>query len=255
MDASLLQSPAPDRYQYHDLVRLYARSCAERDESPEQQDAARSRLLDFYLATTAAVYAIQRPGDTTPDHLEPTRWPGLRFDHPEPALQWLFTEARSLLACADVSAHASALRRAADLMLVAKDLAESGSDARQYMQVNARLVAAAEAKGDARSVGRLRCPMVNIHIMAGQLQEAEQAAHAIRDQQLRCSDPVITARVHNDSGILACMQHRHTDTPAQRTTCSRRSTRFAATETRTARRARSPTSPAPTWTPDASPKR
>ncbi|MFI0263138.1 BTAD domain-containing putative transcriptional regulator [Streptomyces sp. NPDC017056] len=211
VDASLLQSPAPDRYQYHDLVRLYARSCAERDESPEQQDAARSRLLDFYLATTASVYAIQRPGDTAPNHLEPTRWPGLEFDRPEPALQWLFTEARSLLACAAASTHAPALRRAADLMLVAKDLAESGSDARQYTQVNARLVAAAEEIEDARSLGRLHCPMVNIHIMAGQLQEAEQAAQAIREQQLRCSDPVIAARVYNDSGILACMQNRHAD--------------------------------------------
>ncbi|MFH8410265.1 BTAD domain-containing putative transcriptional regulator [Streptomyces sp. NPDC018019] len=211
VDASLLHSPAPDHYHFHDLVRLYARTCAERDETPQQRDSARSRLLDFYLMTTAHVYAIQRPGDTVPGHLEPTRWPGLGFDRPEPALQWLFTEARALLACAGASTSAPLLRRAADLMLVAKDLAESGSDARQYTQVNARLLAAARQAGDARSAGRLCCPMVNLHLLAGRYHEAEQAARSAREYQLRCSDPVLTAHALNESGILAIMQRRHAD--------------------------------------------
>ncbi|MGW1732965.1 BTAD domain-containing putative transcriptional regulator, partial [Streptomyces sp. NPDC001999] len=34
VDTSLLESAAPGRYRYHDLVRLYARACAERDEQP-----------------------------------------------------------------------------------------------------------------------------------------------------------------------------------------------------------------------------
>ncbi|OKH99234.1 regulator [Streptomyces sp. CB02923] len=211
VDASLLQSPAPDRYRYHDLVRLYARSCAEHDETPEQQDAARSRLLDFYLATTTCIYAIQRPGDTTTDHLQPTHWPGLSFDRLEPALEWLFTEARALLACADASAHSPRLRRAADLMLVAKDLAETGSDTREYVQVNARLLTAAEEADDARSAGRLCCPMVNLHILAGHLHEAERTAEVTREHLLRCSDPVLAAHAYNDSGILASMQHRYAD--------------------------------------------
>ncbi|MFK8843733.1 BTAD domain-containing putative transcriptional regulator [Streptomyces sp. Ac-502] len=209
VDASLLQSPAPDRYQYHDLVRLYARTCAERDETPQQQDAARSRLLDFYLATTAHVHAIQRPGDTTLDHLQPTRWPGLSFDRPEPALQWLFTEAKALLACAGASAHGPALRHAVDLMLVAKDLVESGSDAQQYAQVNARLLVAAERADDAQALGRLFCPMVHLHLMAGRLAEAEHAAQAARRYQLRCSDPVLTAHALNESGILASVQRHY----------------------------------------------
>ncbi|RLU76079.1 AfsR family transcriptional regulator, partial [Streptomyces griseocarneus] len=34
VDTSLLESAAPGRYRFHDLVRLYARACAERDEQP-----------------------------------------------------------------------------------------------------------------------------------------------------------------------------------------------------------------------------
>src|SRR6185369_17761821 len=76
VDTSLLESAAPGRYRYHDLVRLYARACAERDEQPpSERAAAMSRLLDFYLSTAAGVYAIERPGDRLVDHLEPTAHP------------------------------------------------------------------------------------------------------------------------------------------------------------------------------------
>ncbi len=53
VDTSLLESAAAGRYRYHDLVRLYARACAERDEQEAEREAALSRLLDFYLATAA----------------------------------------------------------------------------------------------------------------------------------------------------------------------------------------------------------
>ncbi|MEU7240912.1 AfsR/SARP family transcriptional regulator [Streptomyces sparsogenes] len=56
VDASLLDSVAPGRYGYQDLVRLYARACAERDEPPEHRDAALSRLL-----ATAASSSPRRP--------------------------------------------------------------------------------------------------------------------------------------------------------------------------------------------------
>ena len=46
VDTSLVESAAPGRYRYHDLVRLYARACAERDEQPpSERGAAMSRLL------------------------------------------------------------------------------------------------------------------------------------------------------------------------------------------------------------------
>lgn len=43
VDTSLLESAAPGRYRYHDLVRLYARSCAERDEQAAGERGWRCR--------------------------------------------------------------------------------------------------------------------------------------------------------------------------------------------------------------------
>ncbi|MBU3867829.1 winged helix-turn-helix domain-containing protein, partial [Streptomyces sp. 4503] len=98
VDASLLESAAPGRYRYHDLVRLYARDRAERHQSAAEREAALSRLLSFYLATAARVYAMERPGDRLGDHLAPADHPGLVFPHQDAALDWLFTEADCLLA-------------------------------------------------------------------------------------------------------------------------------------------------------------
>jgi tetratricopeptide (TPR) repeat protein len=52
-DHYLLTEPARGRYRMHDLVRGYARSLA-RDELPEEQDAAVTRLLGYYLHTARA---------------------------------------------------------------------------------------------------------------------------------------------------------------------------------------------------------
>ncbi|MFK8844994.1 BTAD domain-containing putative transcriptional regulator [Streptomyces sp. Ac-502] len=211
VDTSLLESPAPDRYRYHDLVRLYARACAERDESPERREAARSRLLDHYLATAARVYTMNRPGEPLRDHLASTRYPGLTFKDRGSALEWLYTEAGNLLSCARVAADGPLLRRAADLLLVTRDLADSGTGARQYEQTIDRLLTAALQAQDAHAEGRLRLLMTHIHIMAGRLAEADREARAAMALRRHCADPVLSSNALNESGIIASLQGRHED--------------------------------------------
>ncbi|GAB3822001.1 hypothetical protein GCM10028799_35030 [Kribbella italica] len=50
VDAHVLGSVAPDRYQAHDLVHLYARELAARLVAPDEQQQALARLLDLYEA-------------------------------------------------------------------------------------------------------------------------------------------------------------------------------------------------------------
>ncbi len=49
--AHLLESTAPDRYEFHDLLRLYAQDQARTEESPESATAALERLATWYLHT------------------------------------------------------------------------------------------------------------------------------------------------------------------------------------------------------------
>lgn len=213
VDCSLLESAAPGRYRFHDLVRLYARACAERDEQPSQgQDAALDRLLDFYLATASRVYAVERPGDRLPAHLSPTRHPGLVLTEPRAALDWLFAEADPLLACVRQAAgRPAALRRAVDLLWAAKDLAESGANSKQYESAALTLREAARSAKDPRAEGRARTALTMVHLVAGRFAEGDEEARQAMDLAREAGDPLPSCWAPNDRGIIALYQGRYRD--------------------------------------------
>ncbi|MDX3230928.1 BTAD domain-containing putative transcriptional regulator [Streptomyces sp. ME19-01-6] len=207
VDASLLDSAAPGRYRYHHLVRLYARACAERDEPPQERDAALSRLLDFYLATAARAYALGRPGDRLVDHLTPTDHPGLDFPDRTAALDWLYGEASCLLACVAQAASGPAPgtmpRRAADLLLTVSDLVESGANPGQYEAVADTLSTAAEAAGDHQAEGRARIALSLALSLRGAYEQADEQARLARNAGLRAPDAGIAGHVLNQRGTTA----------------------------------------------------
>lgn len=210
VDTSLLESAAPGRYRFHDLVRLYARACAERDEwPPSEREAAMSRLLDFYLATAARVYAIERPGDRTVVHLAPTSYKGLSFTGRTEALDWLFAEAQCLLACARQQTTGSGLGRAVDLLWAAKDLAESGANAKQYETAARALRDAAREDGDVRAESRARTALSNVHLAAGRYSEADEEARCAVELACTAGDAAPISWASTDRGIIALSQGRY----------------------------------------------
>jgi DNA-binding SARP family transcriptional activator len=100
VDAQLLQTPQPGRYQFHDLVRLHARQCAIQGLWTEaEQTAAIIRLLTFYTASASDTLALLRPGDHRLRSGASQGISGLqRFPDAEAALVWLEGERPNLLA-------------------------------------------------------------------------------------------------------------------------------------------------------------
>ncbi|MGW8374449.1 BTAD domain-containing putative transcriptional regulator [Streptomyces sp. ODS28] len=212
VDTSLLESAAPGRYRLHDLVRLFARACAERDEQPPaEREAALTRLLDFYLATAAHVHAMERPGEHLVAHLEPTEHPGLSFESQGAAIDWLFAEAACLLAFARQTAGGATLRKAVDLLMASIDLAESGANVRQYEQVANILLAAAQHAGDARAEARARSVRTGLLLATGRFQEADGEARLAMLLGSAAEDPISSSYALNDRGIAANYQGRHQD--------------------------------------------
>jgi len=210
VDTSLLESAAPGRYRYHDLVRLYARACAERDEQPpSEQAAAMSRLLDFYLATAARVYAIERPGDRTVDHLEVTHQAGQEFSDDAKALDWLHAEAACILACVQQSLGARTLRRGVDLLLASKDLTESGASSLTYEVATRAARDAAEALGDAHAAGRARVTLTQVLSTAGRFDEAAEEAERATALGQSANDPWTSGNAPNELGIIAICKNEH----------------------------------------------
>ncbi|MEV5979075.1 BTAD domain-containing putative transcriptional regulator [Streptomyces sp. NPDC052114] len=205
VDTSLVESAAPGRYRYHDLVRLYARACAERDEQPpSEREAALSRLLDFYLASAARVYAIERPGDRTVEHFEVTQYAGQGFSDDAKALDWLHAESDCILACVQQSLGATTLRRAVDLLLASKDLAESGVSAPRYEQAT-RAAGEAAAK-DPHAEGRARVSLAQVLSKVGHFDKALTELERATELARQSGDPWTSGNAANERGIVTyCM--------------------------------------------------
>ncbi len=218
VDISLLESAAPARYRFHDLIRLYARTCAEREETPAEREAAAARLTDFYLATATRVYALENPGDRALDHLLPTAHPGLEFAGRDEGLDWLYAEAPGLLSAVRGRAADAApggLRAAVDLLWAGQDLMESGAHSRHYERCSQAIIAAADRRGDALVEGRAR-------ILLGRFLSWSTSRHVEADREAERSqllgqaaqDPLTSSYAPNLRGLIAKDQGRFADATA-----------------------------------------
>ncbi|WP_428957390.1 AfsR/SARP family transcriptional regulator [Streptomyces sp. cg35] len=90
--ANLLQRTAADRYQFHDLLRLYAAEHAAAQPDAEQ---AWHRLCDWYLAAVDAATAFEYTGAA---QLPRQRATSDRFTDRQEALEWLDQELANLVA-------------------------------------------------------------------------------------------------------------------------------------------------------------
>jgi tetratricopeptide (TPR) repeat protein len=93
----LLQSPTPGRYQFHDLLRLFAAERAQADETPESRDAALHRQLGWYLHSSAAASRRLNPARRHVE-LDPPgpEWEPLSFADSDTALAWCEAERTNL---------------------------------------------------------------------------------------------------------------------------------------------------------------
>jgi tetratricopeptide (TPR) repeat protein len=100
VDAHLLESPAPDRYAFHDLLRVYAAERAEADEPAQARAEAANRVLAWYLYTTEAAGRVISPNHLrVPLGTPPASLCLREFRHLDQALVWCETE-RDCLAAA-----------------------------------------------------------------------------------------------------------------------------------------------------------
>jgi tetratricopeptide (TPR) repeat protein len=101
--AHLLEEHQPDRFRFHDLLRVYARECADRDE-PELHTAM-TRMVDYYVAAATEADC----------HIQPCR-EGVIRPLPRPralphvtnyraAMAWFAQENATLLALVEFAAH------------------------------------------------------------------------------------------------------------------------------------------------------
>ena len=99
VDAHLLESPSLDRYQFHDLLRVYAAERANADEPADVRRSGVGRLLSWYVHTADAAGQVVSPYryKTDLDTPEPGCQP-LSFTSADQALSWYDEERASVIA-------------------------------------------------------------------------------------------------------------------------------------------------------------
>jgi DNA-binding SARP family transcriptional activator len=105
VDAHLLESPAPEQYRFHDLLRVYAADRALTEEAEADRRGAITRVLAWYLySAEAAARVISRQRRQVPlDPVPPTLHP-LAFATLEEALTWCDHERLELMAATRLAA-------------------------------------------------------------------------------------------------------------------------------------------------------
>jgi len=111
VDVHLLQSPQPDRYSLHDLLRVFAAEQAARDIDTADATAALTRLVTWYTQAADAVDALLAPHRRR-TVLEPVPGlaPALDLRSPAEAVEWAEGELANLTEAVGL-AHERGLRQ------------------------------------------------------------------------------------------------------------------------------------------------
>ena len=146
--ASLLAEHVPGRYDFHDLMRVYAVQQAEAHESAQTRRHALTRLFDYYLAATDAAMSTLAPGDRH-------RWPKVSMPEtcpPRGTLQaartWLDTERGTLVAIARYAADHGWPGHTTRLAVILFRYLGHGAYYSDILAINAAALHAAQLIGD-----------------------------------------------------------------------------------------------------------
>ncbi|MFI6395178.1 AfsR/SARP family transcriptional regulator [Nonomuraea sp. NPDC050540] len=214
VDASLLEAPAPGRYRFHDLLKLFARRTLEKSERPQARTMALRRLLGFYLASCQSAHRLAYEGSMISDNLVVVG-SGHVFTSADDAVAWLIAEGDALFAAINQAASASRtgeqLLPAADMLLAMEPLLESGTHTREFDLATRAVLATAQRIGDAGSELRARYVLGRVLFAGNQLQQAEEQFRIVHELSVDREEKVVTGEVRNALAVVVGRQRRHTE--------------------------------------------
>ncbi|MGM1061637.1 NB-ARC domain-containing protein [Saccharothrix sp. Mg75] len=168
---NLLEEWAPDRYRFHELVRLHARARSDREEPPAARVAAERRVVGWYLLGAAAAdRAVLGASRWRLAEHDLSRW----APHRDAAtgMAWFEAERANLLAAvrlaADLGAHVEVWQFCEALWA----LYHSRKHYEDWIEAHRLGVAAAVRLGDRDAESRMRNQLARAHVERHEFDEA-----------------------------------------------------------------------------------
>ncbi|GGO62101.1 AfsR/SARP family transcriptional regulator [Nonomuraea cavernae] len=214
VDASLLEAPAPGRYRFHDLIRLFARRILDKTERPQARTMALRRLLGFYLASAQSAHRLAYEGSMIADNLVVVG-SGREFGTVQEAVAWLIAEGDSLFAAINQAAGSSRtseqLLPAGDLLVAMEPLLEAGTHTREFGHGTRAVLASAQRIDDQGSELRARYVLGRVLFAGNRLAEAEAQFRIVHELSVAREEKVVTGEVMNALAVVVGRQRRHTE--------------------------------------------
>ncbi|WP_335979701.1 ATP-binding protein [Streptomyces sp. CA2R106] len=182
--AHLLEQTAPDRYQFHDLLRAYATDQAQHEEPPAERESARLRVLEWYLHTADAAQSWINPAE---DHVALTPASDgvspLPFPDYDAAVDWAEREHANLLQAVRTAADAGQDRLAWQLSAVLWNAQFPSAPGASWLAVGRIGLAAAIRSGERAAQAVLLTSLGMAHTRINHLAEALE--HHVRALGIR----------------------------------------------------------------------
>ncbi|MEW2079553.1 BTAD domain-containing putative transcriptional regulator [Streptomyces sp. NPDC013433] len=222
--AGLLESPAWNRFRYHDLVLLFAQRLSAETDTPAERHLVLERLLDVHLVMATDSYHFLLPGHTLPRATLPAVAENPRFIDEAAVVAWASASLSDIFRLLSQTA-ASHSDQAATLLLMLDPVITNFHRHHESAPIATAVADAAAAQGDQRTEGRARYMLAGALTQMGRITEAQphavralEAARSVDDGDVHVmaanvhglivgwSDASAGARLHLDAADLARRQ-------------------------------------------------
>ncbi|TYB70957.1 tetratricopeptide repeat protein [Nonomuraea sp. PA05] len=207
MDARLLEPAGPGRYQFHDLVRLYAR---EQELPGQERAAAIRRALHHYLATATRADDMVGGGSSDFGYF-PAEQPGEELPTVAAANEWIERERDNLLAAVRQAAGETTDQTAAVLANVAQWLFDRRGWFSEMLEMGELALRGTDERQDWEGKAYLCQGLSSAHHQLGRFAQAERHIEEGLAAWDLAGRPDRKAGLYNDLGTLCAVTGRHDD--------------------------------------------
>ncbi|TJZ53021.1 tetratricopeptide repeat protein [Streptomyces piniterrae] len=214
--AHLLEQTAPDRYEFHDLLRAYATDQAQQEETPEGRVAALRRVLNWYLHTADAAQTWINPHEAhilldPPDvGVAP-----LIFSDYDEALNWYELERANLLAAARAAEEAGLDRAAWQMAAVLRSIHMLLSPFEEWLAMGQIGLRAAGRLGDRAAEAEILESLGMAYTQSHRLEDGARCHEKALDLCHELGDRLGEALSLNNIGLVCLRQRQLEDAGAR----------------------------------------
>ncbi|MGY0231502.1 ATP-binding protein [Longispora urticae] len=182
----LLESCGPDRFRFHDLVRLYAKERAAEEEPPDALAAAVTRAVTGWLALARRAEAQLKAGPWQVPDRHPAELAGEVVTDP---LAWFEAERDGIVAAVQQAARVGAAGLAWSLAATAAGYFDLHGDLDEWRRTHLLALEAAELAGDRTGVAYLRLGLARLASRDDDLDLFERLLRRTRAEFAALDDP------------------------------------------------------------------